>query len=170
MNDEVAPSFRKVAHLEQTEPPPPPPLYWGSERIRLEDLTTEAYLPLYRRVGEPLRWDARQTMTAAELDALLRGGTLHIYVLRHQSGEALGFCEFDRFRFPQIELTHFGLVPEAQGRGLGPWLLAIALQGEWRSNPDRIWLRTDDWDHPSARRVYERAGFKLVEERDEPAI
>jgi GNAT superfamily N-acetyltransferase len=58
-------------------------------------------------------------------------------------------------------------VPGAQGRGLGPWLLATALHAEWRSNPDRIWLHTDTWDHPAALGVYARAGFQVFDERDE---
>ena len=159
----------RVTYLEQTEPALPPALYWGSERVALERMTREAYLALYRRVGDPLRWDQRLSMSETELEALLGGEALHLYVLRHLSGDALGFCEFDRSGFPQIELKNFGLVPEAQGRGLGPWLLATALQGEWRSNPDRIWLHTDVWDHPAAIRVYERAGFQIFEVRDEPA-
>jgi GNAT superfamily N-acetyltransferase len=159
----------RVTYLEQTEPALPPALYWGSERVALERMTCEAYLALYRRVGEPLRWDQRLSMSETDLKALLGGETLHLYVLRDLSGDALGFCEFDRSGFPQIELKNFGLVPEAQGRGLGPWLLATALQGEWRSNPDRIWLHTDVWDHPAALRVYERAGFQVFEVRDEPA-
>lgn len=159
----------RVTYLEQSEPALPPALYWGSERIALERMTRSAYLALYRQVGTPLRWDQRLKMPAAELDALLAGESLHLYVLRDLSGEALGFCEFDRGTFPQIELKNFGLVPQAQGRGLGPWLLATALQGEWRSNPDRIWLHTDEWDHPAARSVYERAGFRVFDERDEPA-
>jgi len=158
-----------VTYFEQNEPAPPPALYWGSERIALERLARSAYLALYRQVGTPLRWDQRLNTAAAELDALLTGESLHLYVLRDVNGEALGFCEFDRSTFPQIELKNFGLVPEAQGRGLGPWLLATALQGEWRSNPDRIWLHTDEWDHPAAKSVYERAGFRVFDERDEPA-
>lgn len=159
----------RVTYLEQREPAPPPPLYWGSERIALERLTRSTYLALYRRVGAPLRWDQRLKMPAAELDALLAGESLHLYVLRDLGGEALGFCEFDRGAFPQIELKNFGLVPQAQGRGLGPWLLATALHGEWRSSPDRIWLHTDEWDHPAARSVYERAGFRVFDQRHEPA-
>ncbi len=108
-------------------------------------------------------------MPATELDALLASEQLHIYVLRGIDGHALGFCEFDRSAFPEIELKNFGLVPEAQGRGLGPWLLATALQGEWRSNPQRIWLHTDASDHPAALHVYERAGFRIFEVREEPA-
>jgi GNAT superfamily N-acetyltransferase len=159
----------RVTYLEQCEPALPAALYWGSERVTLERMARESYLALYRRVGEPLRWDQRLSMSEASLDALLAGESLHIYVLRDVRADAIGFCEFDRGAFPQIELKNFGLVPEAQGRGLGPWLLATALQGEWRSNPDRIWLHTDTWDHPAAKRVYERAGFRVFDVRDEPA-
>jgi GNAT superfamily N-acetyltransferase len=159
----------RVTYLEQNTPAAPPALYWGSERVTIERPAREAYLALYRRVGEALRWDQRTSMPPPELDALLAGGALHIYLLRDREGAALGFCEFDRRQFPQIELKNFGLVPEAQGRGLGPWLLATALQGEWRSNPDRIWLHTDEWDHPAAVQIYERAGFRVFDVRDEPA-
>ena len=159
----------RVTYLEQCEPALPPALYWGSERVARERMAREPYLALYRRVGESLGWNQRLALSEAELEALLGADSLHIYVLRDVSGDALGFCEFDRSGFPQIELKNFGLVPDAQGRGLGPWLLATALQGEWRSNPDRIWLHTDTWDHPAAQRVYERAGFRVFDVRDEPA-
>ncbi len=159
----------RVTYLEQSEPANPPALYWGSERVAVERMTREAYLALYRRVGGPLGWDQRSSMPAAQIGTLLADGSLRIYVLRDLHGETIGFCEFDRSRFPQIELKNFGLVPEAQGRGLGPWLLATALQGEWRSNPDRIWLHTDNWDHPAAVHIYQKAGFRVFDVRDEPA-
>jgi GNAT superfamily N-acetyltransferase len=157
----------RVTYLEQHEPPLPPPLHEGGERIALETLTSSTYLELYQRVGEPLRWDQRLLMPNEELSALLDGGSLHIYVLRDESGRALGFCEFDRGALPEIELKNFGLVPAAQGRGLGPWLLCVALQAEWRSDPTRIWLHTDTWDHPAAVRVYERSGFHVYAVREE---
>jgi GNAT superfamily N-acetyltransferase len=140
-----------------------------NRRVHLLFTGAEPYLALYVLVGESLGWDQRLSMSEAQLEALLGGDSLRIYVLRDISGDALGFCEFDRSGFPQIELKNFGLVPEAQGRGLGQWLLATALQGEWRSNPDRIWLHTDTWDHPAAQRVYERAGFRVFDVRDGPA-
>jgi GNAT superfamily N-acetyltransferase len=162
-------SMLRVTYLELREPAPPPALYWGSERATVERLTRPTYLALYTQVGEPLGWDQRSSMPEAELDALLSGTALRIYVLRDHRGEPLGFCEFDRTHFPQVELKNFGLIPDAQGRGLGPWLLATALQGEWRSNPDRIWLHTDTWDHPAAVSIYQRAGFRVFDVRDEPA-
>jgi GNAT superfamily N-acetyltransferase len=58
-------------------------------------------------------------------------------------------------------------VPQAQGRGLGTWLLLTALHCEWSTGPARIWLHTDEWDHPAAVRVYERAGFRIYLTRTE---
>jgi GNAT superfamily N-acetyltransferase len=159
----------RVTYLEQSEPAVPPALYWGSERVTVARLSRANYLALYCRVGEALRWNQRTSMPESELETLLAGDSLHIYLLQDVHGESLGFCEFDRSHFPQIELKNFGLVPEAQGRGLGPWLLATALQGEWRTNPDRIWLHTDTLDHPAAVQIYERAGFRVFDVRDEAA-
>jgi GNAT superfamily N-acetyltransferase len=159
----------RVTYLELCEAPALMQGYSGAERIGLETLPRAAYLSLYSRVGAPLRWDLRLLMPVAPLDALLAEKSLHIYVVRNEDGAACGFCEFDRRTFPEIELKHFGLVPEAQGHGLGPWLLYVALRGEWDSGTKRIWLHTDTWDHPAALSVYQRAGFRVYDVRDEPA-
>ncbi len=156
-----------VTYLELRHRPPPAPVHGGAERQAVERLDVEAYLALYRRVGGPLRWDQRLRMPAIELERLLGSGRLRVHVLRDAGGAALGLCEFDLGGFPEVELKNFGLVPEAQGRGLGPWLLASALAEEWRSAPDRIWLHTDTWDHPAAVSVYQRAGFRIYAVRRE---
>ena len=157
----------QVTYMELRESPAPPIDRCGSERIAREHLSLGDYLTLYRNVGEPLRWDQRLLMPEAELRELLEGKALNIYVLRDQEGNALGFCEFNRGEFPEIELKNFGLVPGAQRRGLGPWLLKIALLQEWNFGAKRIWLHTDIWDHPAAIRVYERAGFLVYDVRHE---
>jgi GNAT superfamily N-acetyltransferase len=157
----------KVSYLELLAEPPVPLDRAGPERITMEALGSAAYLELYRAVGGPLRWDTRLDMPRSELDTLLASGRSHNYVLRDASGEPLGFCEFDIGAFPELELKHFGLVPQAQGRGLGPWLLATALYREWRAGAQRIWLHTDTWDHPAAVPVYERAGFRVYDVRYE---
>jgi GNAT superfamily N-acetyltransferase len=167
--NETNPSIVRVTYMELREAPPATRPRLGPERIARERLNRATYLDLYRRVGEPLRWDQRLRMPETELAALLDGGSLNIYVLRNVHGHALGFCEFDRSAFPEIELKNFGLIPEAQGGGLGPWLLLVALWEEWKSSPRRIWLHTDNWDHPAAIRVYERAGFRVYVVRDEAA-
>jgi GNAT superfamily N-acetyltransferase len=157
----------RVTYMELRESPPPPIERCGVERIALERPSLDEYLSLYRSVGAPLRWDQRLQMPESELRELLGGGLLSIYVLRNLQGHALGFCEFDLSAFPEIELKNFGLIPGAQGEGLGAWLLAVAIHEIWRSSPRRIWLHTDTWDHPAAIRVYERAGFHVYDVRDE---
>jgi ribosomal protein S18 acetylase RimI-like enzyme len=158
-----------VHYLELTRTPAPIPQRDGDERVRAERLGLEDYLAIYKKVGAPLRWDQRLRMPVEELSALLRSDELRLYVLRDAAGEALGFCELDRSGWPEVELKNFGLIPQAQGRRLGPWLLASALHEEWQRQPRRIWLHTDDWDHPSAIPVYERAGFRVYLTRQEEA-
>lgn len=164
MSDETL----RVRYLQLTQPPAAIAPYGGPERIAAERLTADDYLSLYARVGAALRWDQRLRMPREELRELLQSPRLRIYVLRRES-QALGFCELDRVGFPEIELKNFGLVPEAQGRGLGSWLLGNALHQEWQLRPSRIWLHTDSWDHPAAIRVYQRAGFTVYMTRDEPS-
>jgi ribosomal protein S18 acetylase RimI-like enzyme len=158
----------KVTYLEMRSAPAPFAPQEATETVVKEKLPLEDYLALYRRVGAPVRWDQRLQMSPGELTALLHS-SLHIYVLRDAAKNALGFCEFDRSPFPEIELKNFGLIPEAQGRGLGSLLLGVALQQEWNCRPQRIWLHTDTWDHPAAIHLYERAGFRVYAIRDEPA-
>lgn len=160
-----------VSYLELTSAPaiaPPAPPAARGHGIATEQLGVPDYLALYRAVGTPLRWDSRLKLAPAVLAALLESRRLTAYVLRDGGGSAIGFCEFDRERFPEIELTHFGLVPAVQGRGLGPWLLGTALAATWASGPTRIWLHTDPWDHPAALGVYLRAGFVRYLVREEP--
>ncbi len=167
--DEPDSPLLRVTYMELLEAPRPPLARSGPERIVREPLTHESYLALYRAVGESLKWDQRLNMPQAELAALLAGRRLNLHVLRDGAGHALGFCEFDRGAFPQVELKNFGLIPQARGQGLGPWLLSVALHEEWQSGPARIWLHTDTWDHPAAIAVYERAGFRVYATREEPA-
>jgi ribosomal protein S18 acetylase RimI-like enzyme len=168
MNDRD-PEILRVTYMELCGAPVPTGLRVGPERIARERLDRPTYLDLYKRVGEPLRWDQRLQTPESELVALLEGDSLNIYVMRNGQNQALGLCEFDRHGFPEVELKNFGLVPESQGRGLGPWLLSFALREEWSFGPTRIWLHTDTWDHPAAIRLYERAGFRVYAVRDEAA-
>ena len=159
----------RVSYMRLTEAPTVACPHTGPESIALEQITLAAYLALYKRVGGPFRWDQRLLMPEAELETLLAGDRIHVYVLRDADHIALGFCEFDHGEFPRIELKSFGLVQEAQGRGLGRYLLATALNEEWKFNPTQIWLHTDTWDHPAAIHVYEGFGFRVYSVVDEPA-
>ena len=113
-----------VTYLDMTAPPSGPALASpvATATIGRENLSLAAYLDLYRAVGEPLDWDQRLRMPAAELSALLAHPSTWLNVLR-VDGTAAGFCEFNGVGEPVVELVHFGLVAAFQGRRLGPYLL-----------------------------------------------
>lgn len=163
MNDTIV----RVSYLELTQSPAPIGTRLGTENVSREKLPVGEYLDLYGRVGEAVRWDQRLKMSRSELIHLLKSERSRIYVLRDGRGEALGLCEFERC-LPEIELKNFGLVTTAQGKGLGSWLLRTALHHEWGAQPSRIWLHTDNWDHPAAIRLYQDAGFRIYMVREEP--
>ncbi|WP_421580028.1 GNAT family N-acetyltransferase [Shinella sp. M31] len=158
-----------VTYMELREPPagrPAPhvpafPLAFQSERLSVED-----YLVLYREIGTPLTWDSRLHMPQAVLAAFLSAPSTATFVLR-EADQAIGLCEFDAADTDEIELTHFGLVPAAYGRRIGPWLLDTALRAIWREATRRIWLHTDTNDHPRAQATYRRAGFEVYKEQFE---
>jgi ribosomal protein S18 acetylase RimI-like enzyme len=156
-----------VTYLELTQAPTLIPAHLGAERISREKLSANEYLDLYGRIGGPFRWDQRLKMPRTELTRLLESERSQIYLLKDGNAGSIGLCEFERC-LPDIELKNFGLVPAAQGRGLGSWLLRTALHDEWALRPARIWLHTDNWDHPAAVHLYESAGFRVYMAREEP--
>ncbi|OCP11145.1 MULTISPECIES: GNAT family N-acetyltransferase [unclassified Ensifer] len=140
----------------------PPPI--DHAVVAPERLATSEFLSLYRAVGEPLRWDQRLRMSAGDLDHFLQSASTGLYILRLEN-RAVGFCEFDRIDTSDVELTHFGLIPDVHGRRLGPFLLDSALRAVWDRGPQRIWLHTDEWDHMKAQDTYRRAGFRMFAQK-----
>jgi GNAT superfamily N-acetyltransferase len=157
-----------VTYMEMLAPPQGAPLAapLAGVVVARERLKSSFYLDLYRAVGGPVQWDQRLRMAEAELETLLVHDATHIHVLR-VDGEAAGFCEFNNVGQAAIELVHFGLVPAVQGKQLGPFLLDQGVRAAWSHKPQRLWLHTDTYDHPAARSVYGRAGFRAYAERIE---
>ncbi|MDX3977959.1 GNAT family N-acetyltransferase [Shinella sp.] len=150
-----------VTYMELCTPPldrPALPAPSTDLEIRAERLSLGDYLSLYQAVGEPLTWDQRLRMPQDALAQLLSAPSTIIFVLR-EAGQPVGLCEFDAANEQDIELVHFGLVPAAYGRRLGPFLLDTALRAAWQTATRRIWLHTDTNDHAKAQATYARAGF-----------
>lgn len=160
-----------VTYMEMLRPPAgeafPAPI--AQAAVVSERLDAAAFLSLYRAVGEPLRWDLRLRMPAADLDVFLSNASTDLYILR-LDGRAVGLCEFDRADTEDIELTHFGLIPDAYGKRLGPFLLDSALRAVWDRGANRVWLHTDEWDHPKAQATYRRAGFSVFAQKLEEIV
>jgi GNAT superfamily N-acetyltransferase len=150
-----------VTYMELCVPPaarPTLPAPSANLEVRAERLSLEDYLSLYRAIGGPLTWDQRLRMPQDELAQLLSAPSTITLVLR-EVGQPVGLCEFDAANEQDIELVHFGLVPAAYGRRLGPFLLDTALRAVWLKATRRIWLHTDTNDHAKAQATYARAGF-----------
>jgi GNAT superfamily N-acetyltransferase len=156
-------------HARPASPLAPAPS--GVQVVRAHRPGTRFYRYLYDGVGRPWHWYDRQRMADAELAAILADDAVEVHVL-WQDGVPLGFSELDRRIAGQVELAYFGLLPEAIGQKLGPWLLAWSIHEAWR--PDdvrRVWVHTCTLDHPSALRTYLAAGFATYrEERHQEAI
>ena len=62
----------------------------------------------------------------------------------------------------EIQISHFGLVPEYVGRGLGGHALTLTIQTAWTLNPSttRVWLHTSTLDHPNALPNYQKRGLR----------
>ena len=72
---------------------------------------------------------------------------------------SIGIVAFESRDGRDVEITWFGLMPDAMGRKLGQGVMAAALALAWRSAPDRVWLHTCSFDHPAATRFYSGCGF-----------
>ena len=150
-----------TTYLEMHAPPatplgPPPP---GAQVVRAVRPSVRFYRYLYDAVGAPWHWYDRRRMPQDELAAILRDDRVEVHVL-WKDGEPAGYAELDRRTDAQVELAYFGIMPDAIGQKLGPWLLAWAIREAWRpAGVARVWVHTCTLDHPAALRTYLAAGF-----------
>ena len=140
-----------------TSPPPPPPAA-KLALLRIERPTVPFYRFLYNTVGEPWLWYERRLLDDKALGAIISDERVEIYVL-YAGGAPAGFGELDFRHKPDIELTYFGLMPEAIGRGFGRFLLRWTVDRAWTQSPARLLTNTCNLDHPRALATYQRAGF-----------
>ena len=151
-----------VTYLEMLKPPtrptvPAPPV-GKIALLRAERCTVSFYRYLYNTVGEPWLWWERRLLSDAELERIIHDSKVEIYVL-YLDGVPAGYAELDRRREEDVELAYFGLIPQFIGRKLGPFLLNWAVDTAWFQKPKRLWVNTNNLDHPKALQIYQKAGF-----------
>jgi GNAT superfamily N-acetyltransferase len=148
-----------------------PPAEFEIRRVERPEL--DWYRRLYRKVGEPWLWFSRLRMSDDALQAILGDPSVDVFALSYE-GADLGLLEFDRRKFPDIEVAYFGVTLALIGNGAGRALLAHGLDAEWKHQPERIWLHTCTADHPGALSFYRKFGFepykRAVEIADDPRL
>ena len=159
----VTVTFLRLNEQPMQPGPPLPP----EARVRPRpDLTVAEYRALYEGVGEPYCWWLRRAMSDRDLSALLRAPAVIVHVL-YQQGQPAGFHELDRSGWPVMNLSYFGLLPHAVGRGMGYAFLRHAVDTAFGYGARALTVNTCNADHPRALPTYHRAGFHTVRVAEE---
>jgi GNAT superfamily N-acetyltransferase len=130
--------------------------------LRLDEPTAAFYRFLYETVGRRWGWSDRDDLSDEELLEIVADPAVIIFVL-FMGGVPAGFFELDCRTEGEVELAHFGLMPEFIGRGLGKYLLAAAIDVAWDEEPERVWVSVTDREHPRGILTYQWAGFEPYE-------
>jgi ribosomal-protein-alanine N-acetyltransferase len=91
---------------------------------------------------------------------LQRPEVCFIYVIRREPHTVAGFCAFWKV-VDQIHINNLAIRPGLRQQGLGSTLLAAVLEEALRLGAPHATLEVRRSNEP-ARRMYERAGFRLV--------
>lgn len=167
MNEASTRAFVTVTFLAMSRRPEgDAPLPDNVRFSRVFPCPVEFYRYLYNEVGADYLWWMRRAETDARLAAHLANPQIAVHVLEID-GVAAGMAELDFRPLVTVNLSYFGLMRHAIGRGLGyPFLLA-ALQEAWRREPRAVTVNTCTADHPRALPMYLRAGFVKLRSVDE---
>lgn len=137
---------------------PSQPLQDGLALMRVPDIPLNFYRFLYAEVGRGWNWVERDGLDDEALAGKIHGDRIEISVL-YTHGAPAGFFELDFSDESSANLVYFGLMPQAIGRGIGPWLLGIAMREGFAQGANRLIVNTCTLDHPKALRLYQRMGF-----------
>ncbi|MBO0343885.1 GNAT family N-acetyltransferase [Roseibium sp. CAU 1637] len=162
-----------VTYLEMLEPPKVAAKPRGDITMeRWDEVDIAAYRSLYREIGAEWLWFSRLQLSSEKLHTILDAPVTEIYS-PVRDGRRLGILEINTAVDGEIEISFFGLVPDAIGDGLGRWLMMTGLEMAWsRPGIERVWLHTCTGDSPQAVHFYQACGFKpykrAIEVVDDP--
>jgi len=159
----TAPVRVEVTFLRMEEPPvdPPAALPPGAVVVPVPGCSTPFYRYLYETVGRDWCWWLRRTLPDVRLEAMLRDPALTIHVL-YRDGEPSGFYEMERRWDGTANLSYFGLMPHAIGKGLGRAFLRHAVDAAWAGRCTVLTVNTCTADHKRALPNYLAAGFRVT--------
>ena len=152
-----------VTFLRMDRPPggPATALPPDASLVQLSRPSLSFYRYLYDTVGAPHLWWLRRAMPDSALSGILGDPAVAIHVL-YRTGEPVGFFELDGRAAPDVNLSYFGLMPHAVGRGLGTAFLRAAVDRAFAMSGRGLTVNTCTADHPRAMPTYLRMGFKPI--------
>jgi len=145
--------------METRPAPGGPSLPPGLQMVRVRRCAVPYYRFLYDTIGREWLWWMRRTQTDDQLGHLLAHPTVSIHVL-YAGGQPAGFYELER-RPTGVNISYFGLMPFAIGKGIGRAFLRHAVDTAWAEpGAKALTVNTCTADHPRALPNYLEAGFR----------
>lgn len=164
-----------VTYLEMHARPEPRPVAAppGISVRKVQQPDLNWYRDLFRRVGQDWLWFSRLRMDDSELKAAIHDERVDVFALS-ENGIDKGLLELDRRAMPDVELKFFGLATDLLGRGIGRYLMEIALDQAWSHHPQRFFVHTCTNDSQQALAFYLKSGFvpysRGIEIADDPRL
>jgi len=161
-------AMSRVFYLEMKDPSELVP----SEHV--ERLTVTRLTPprpatnrqMYASVGKAWNWTDWLTWSDQQWQAFADRDQLQTW-LADVDGQAAGYFELESQTAGNVEIVHFGLLPDFIGQGLGGVLLTMAIRCAWRiEGTKRVWLHTCQDDHPRALKNYLSRGLRVYDVSD----
>ena len=153
--------------------PRPAPVHEGFALERMQAGDLGRFRRLFDAVGRDLMWFSRLLMPDDQLAAIIGDDRVESYAFVQDGAEA-GLLELDFRQAGECELSFFGLIPAAIGKGAGRYLMNEALARAWSKPITRLWVHTCTYDHPAALGFYQRSGFTpyavMVEVHPDPRL
>jgi len=164
-----------VTWLEMRERPsypfPTAPAGRPAALLKAESPPVWFFLCLYDAVGRDYAWEDMHEAHEDRLARWLGSDRTALYTLM-RDGWPHGFFLLDAGgEDGVVDLSYFGLVPQAVGTGLGRFLLESAVHTGWDIPGTRkLTVNTCTLDHPRALGLYQRAGFEPVRQSEHSRV
>lgn len=143
------------------------PLPQGFTLAAPDRFELEVFKTLYRAIGDDWLWFGRLQKSDAEIVAIIKAPTTKLRYLFDPQGRPVGLFETQQQGEDTLEVSYFGLIPEATGKKLGPVMMENGLAQSWSPSIKRAWLHTCTFDSPHALGFYQKMGFKPYQQRFE---
>jgi ribosomal protein S18 acetylase RimI-like enzyme len=155
-------------YLQMARPEALRPAATDDPDVRIErhdDSPPELWRHLYAEVGRAYHWTDRLGWSDQTIREYLTDPAVSLWILT-VAGVIAGYFELRRDDDGGVEIAYFGLLPEFTGRGLGKYLLTVAVQRAWASGAHRVWLHTSSLDHRAALTNYLSRGFTIFKKEE----
>ena len=159
----------RVTYLEMNDAPKfdwPKNLKYKLSILLAENFPSWYFLFFYKQVGKKYLWTDWLEKSKEEIDQFVNDKQVLLYTLI-KDGLPCGFYMLDYRKKDVCDISFFGLVEEAIGKGLGKYLLKTAILTAWDSRKiKKLTVNTCSLDHKSAIYLYQKYGFKAVDFKD----